>query len=325
MNSQRLEPTTPTTVEALLGGVIVPTLAPFEEDDQIMRQSIADQASRLARIEGIVGIAVSTTIRERQSLSLAERLAVIEYTRKGLAPKQLVLACVGDLSRDVEEEVAASKDAGADAVITFPPTWRNGSESSELGTHSVRLTELVDRMPLPIIAALSEGNTADDGQVREIALLGRDGGKVVSVATENHDNALQYDEVNKVFKAVYQPLACLTTSKDELVHDLNTGADAVISCLAYIAPHEVAELYRTTRSGRFQEAQVLHKRLSPFTELISCIGQVKREMVLRQIVHRRGLLASTYARDLPETLGYSLARKIERTLNETALTRIAWV
>jgi dihydrodipicolinate synthase/N-acetylneuraminate lyase len=314
------------TAKSFSGGVIASTLAPFAEDGSLLVEDIADPARRLARIEGILGIAVNTTARERETRTEIERLQVVRQTREALGLGQILLACVGPLSEAVTDEVDGCKGAGADAVITFPPHWREGAGAPVFEDHLMQLIDLADGLALPIIVAHG-GHEA--GQYHEktgqITALARTSQKVIGVDMGTHDNVLHYDQAYYALKTIDRPLACLPSSEAALFHNLNTGADGVLSCLAYIAPHEVAALYRATKTGRFCEAQALHNRLSPLIGLISGHDRTTREMVLRHIAHRRGLLASNDARGIDRPLDLPLVRRIEQTLQDIALEHINWV
>ncbi len=91
----------PITFQALAGGIIASTLTPFDEGDRVLCRAITDQARRLTRIDGVIGIAVNTTVRERLSLTPEERLEVIRCTRAGLENGQILVSCVGELSEAV--------------------------------------------------------------------------------------------------------------------------------------------------------------------------------------------------------------------------------
>ena len=95
----------PLTASSLSGGILVSTLTPFDDYGAVFCDPITDQARRIAAIDGVLGIAVNTTIRERETLSLKEQLDVIKCTAKGLKTDQLLLACVGELSEDSLDEV----------------------------------------------------------------------------------------------------------------------------------------------------------------------------------------------------------------------------
>lgn len=305
-------------------GVIAPSLIPFDEHNMVMMRAVGDQARRLSMIDGVLGIAVNTLTRERHSLSRPERLEVLRSTRRALSHDQLLLACIGSLSAEVEEEVEACCEAGADAIITLLPKWHERHRAAKPNEHLDRLKALADSLPLPAIAVISDGQRQRSGVVSEVAAIICQSPKIIGIDMGARDNVLHYDQAFYTLKTLDKPLACLPSSEAALFHNLNTGADGVISCLAYVAPHEVSALYRATKASLTHEAQALHNKLAPLIGLISGRDKTTREMVLRQIAHSRALLASTDARGLSETLDACTIHTIEETLDEIALTPIEW-
>ncbi|MDF1670262.1 MAG: hypothetical protein P1U83_11655, partial [Roseovarius sp.] len=166
------------SAHALSDGILVSTLTPFDEAGAVLYAPVTDQAKRLAQIDGVLGIAVNTTVRERLTLSGEERLEIIRRTRKGLANDQLLLSCVGELSDAVIDHVSDCKAAGANAVITFPAKWEQGYVDRSLQQRLAALADLTDQLPLPVIVALGKGDTRRPALSDEITALARYSDKV---------------------------------------------------------------------------------------------------------------------------------------------------
>ncbi|MDF1670249.1 MAG: dihydrodipicolinate synthase family protein [Roseovarius sp.] len=313
------------TATSISGGIFVSTLTPFDEQGEVLFDAIADQAKRLAQIEGVLGIAVNTTVRERLTLSGEERLEIIRSTRKGLKPGQLLLCCVGELSDAVIEHVADCKAAGADAVITFPAKWEQGYEDQSLQQRLATLADLTDQLPLPVIVALGKGDNRRPALSDEITALARYSDKVIGFDMGADDNVLHYDQDYFALKSVDRPLACLPSSEGALFHNLNTGGDGVLSCLAYVAPHEVSALYRASREGCFPEAQAIHNRLSPLILILNSHDAETREMIYRAAAHHRRLLVSPDARGISKPLCPNLKTQLHKTIDDIGLKPISWM
>ena len=313
------------THEDLIGGIIASTLTPFDELGDVMCKSITDQARRLTQIGGVIGIAVHTNLRERLTLTPEERLEVISCTRKGLKNGQILVSCVGELSEAVFEEVIACKSAGADAIISSLPKWQKGFDEQTLREWVTRIDTLTDCLALPVILDLGTGEERWTDIPEGIALLTNMERQILGFDMGNDDNMLCYDEGNYALRTADQPVALLTSSGGALFHNLNTGGDGVLSCLAYVAPHEVSSLYDASRNGRIHEAQALHNRLSPLIGLLTGHDQNTREMIYRQIAHARGLLASASARGISDPMCPQFSAGLHNTLDEIALTPISWI
>ncbi|WP_299210604.1 dihydrodipicolinate synthase family protein [uncultured Tateyamaria sp.] len=313
------------TFEALAGGIIASTLTPFDDEGGVLCRAITDQARRLTLIDGVIGIAVNTTVRERLTMTPDERLEVIRCTRAGLENGQILLSCVGELSEAVFDDVVACKSAGADAIITFPSKWKTGFEGQTLGERIAHLAGLTDRLALPVILALGNGENRWAEAPEDLALLASTGRQILGFDMGHDDNVLRYDQDYYALKATDRPMALLPSSEGALFHNLNTGGDGVLSTLAYIAPHEVAALYSASRDGRFHEAQAIHNQLAPLIAIMNCHDIETREKLCRQAAHIRGLLASPDARELDIVLSPPIASSLQSTLDDIALKPISWV
>lgn len=315
----------PLTAQTLSGSVIAPTLTPFDEFGAVTLQAITDQARRISHIGGIAGIAVNTTNREREMLSFDERVEVIRRTRAGLAKNQLLLVYIGVMNDTIIENITACKAEGADAVITFPAKLQKGHEALSVDARMTALADLIDQLPLPVILADGISDTTRPVQSDEIAALAQRSRKVIGFEMGSDDDVLHYDQNYYALKALDRSFACLPSSEGALFHNLNTGSDGVLSCLAYVAPHEVAALYAASRGDRFHEAQALHNRLAPLIGHLTGHDAHTREMIYREIAHARGLLVSAEARGINVPLCPLLLENLHKTLDDIALKPISWV
>lgn len=306
-------------------GVIVPTLTPFDEHGMVMMRAITDQARRLSLIDGVFGIAVNTTFRERQSMRQPERLDVLRRTRDGLAPSQLLLACVGELSGDVEDEVEACFRAGADAVISFSNHWQDGLEYHAFKSHLAKLAKLSEQSPLPIIVILGKGQTRWGDAPEGTMLLASAGRQILGFDMGLDYQVLHYAQDFHTRKSVTCPWAVLPSSEGAPFHNLKTSIDNVLSSLAYIAPYEMATLYSASRDGQIHGVQAIHDRLAPMVKLLDGHDAKIREMIYREIAHARCLLASPTARGLTKSLCPHLTASLHTTLDDIALEPISWV
>lgn len=306
-------------------GVVVPTLTPFDDDGTILTQAITDQTRRLARIDGVAGIAVNTADRERDSLTAVERIEVIRRTREGLVSGQMLLAHVGTLSGATLEEVASCQAAGADVVICDPAENHETSEANSVDERLEALMDLAKRLPLPVIMTLDRAGRGRPAIRTAISTLAWHCDNVIGVALAADDDVLRYDQDYYALKSTGRPLACLASSTGALFHNLNTGADGVLSPLAQLAPHEIAALYQASRTGRFLDAQALHNRLSLVIGLLAGHDEITRERICREIAHHRGLLASPETRGGADPLSVQGMRRVHQIIEETGLDPVSWV
>lgn len=107
-------------VRQRLRGVSVGLLTPFDEDDEIRYDGIAENARALSDA-GVRTFLTAANISEYHSLSQDERVAVTETAVDALPSDTTVLAGVGGSLPDAKELAGAYDRVGADAMMVMPP------------------------------------------------------------------------------------------------------------------------------------------------------------------------------------------------------------
>jgi dihydrodipicolinate synthase/N-acetylneuraminate lyase len=313
------------TSEDLARGIIGCTLTPFDQAGGIMRESITDQARRLARISGVIGIAVNTVTRERLTLTPDERLDVIRCTRRGMQNNQLLVSCVGELSEQVVGEMIASGEAGADAIFTILDKGQIGYEDRTSDAHLNALSDLANRIPLPII--IGRGNSGGHRMPsrNEIKMFAQISENVIVFDTSAVHDAQTSDQDCLALESMGRILASPTSFKAAPFDNFNVSDDWGMASLACIAPHEIASLYTATRQGRVHDATASHHRLFPLVQFLSCHEENIREMIHREASTYRGILTSPHARHLDSDLCPDIKSQLHRVIDDSGFKPVSWI
>lgn len=301
------------TAQTLSGGVFVSVLTPFGEGGELALGRVTAQTRLLAGIPGVRGIAVNKVAREHDVLSVDERCTIIEATRRGLGDEQLLFACVGELTEDALGQVALFKEAGANVIVSLTT---EGNPPIPFQDRTQRWIRLTEDLALPVILSLGQPSRTP---TKEITFLAQDCSQILGFEFGG-DDVVQYDQGYYAAKAADRPVAVLSSSQGALFHNLNTGGDGVLSCLAYIVPYEVVALYQATQDGRFFDAQAIHAKLSPLLALLAPLDASDREKVLRYAAHHRGLLPNIAARGVSDPRCAELEGDVAKTLADMPLT-----
>lgn len=310
---------------SLSAGVIIPIMAPRKTSAASFRRAIQDQAARLARISGVSGVAVNVSAFQRTTLTLSERLAVVQETRKGLLDHQVLWADIGVLSNSALMEAKQAKIAGAGAVIAKLPALRNAIALEEQSLQTLTLSNLAKQIELPIVLSLSGFGRQADVHLASAVSIAKASKQIFGFELDHSDNVLSYDRYYYALKTLDRPLAVLTSSDTALYHNLNTGSDGVVSDLAYIAPHEVCDLFKANQAGAFFEAQAIHNKLAPLIRLLEVNTPRAKEAIVRHLAYERGLLAATEDQMSFSSLDKCTVRKIHAILDDVQLRPICWV
>ncbi|KAI1466882.1 dihydrodipicolinate synthetase family protein [Daldinia caldariorum] len=134
-------------------GVYVPTVAFFNQDDDIDIEATQRHAIHLADA-GVAGLVVHGSNGEAVHLSRKERSLVIKTTRAALdeADYHLMPIIAGCGSQSTRETIQLCQDAanaGANYVIILPPAYYGGL----LNTHKIvqHFHDVADGSPIPVI------------------------------------------------------------------------------------------------------------------------------------------------------------------------------
>ena len=105
-----------------MSGLCPATATPFKRDLSFDEVALENHIRETARHDGVNGIVVNGGIGELLTLEVPEQAAIVALTRRILPLEQLVIA--GIEARFAAGAVVAAKaarDAGADALLVFPP------------------------------------------------------------------------------------------------------------------------------------------------------------------------------------------------------------
>ena len=206
------------------------------------------------------------------------------------------------------------KEAGADVIVSLST---EGKTPIPCQDRTQRWMQLTKDLALPVILSLGQPFRTP---TNEITSLAQDCRQILGFEFGDGDDVVQYDRGYYAVKAADRPVAVLSSSQGALFHNLNTGGDGVLSCLAYIVPHEVVALYQATQDGRFFDAQAIHTKLSPLLALLALLDAASREKVLRCAAHHRGILPNITARGVSDPLCADLEQDVAGTLADMPLT-----
>ena len=235
-------------------GSIVALATPFKNgkvDEQKLKELVDFQIK-----SGTSGIVPCGTTGESPTLSTAEHERVIEICIKAADKRVPVIAGTG--SNSTEEAVSLTKhaaDAGANAVLVVSPYYNRPTQKG-LYLHFKEIAQSVD---IPIILYNIAGRTGVNIEPTTIAQLAKDCKNIVGVK-EASGSLEQMSSVKHLCRVDF----LLFSGDDALTLPvLSIGGVGVISVVANIVPHSVAQLVETFNRGDLKKAKALHYKLLP--------------------------------------------------------------
>ncbi|WP_243297878.1 2,4-dihydroxyhept-2-ene-1,7-dioic acid aldolase [Bacillus litorisediminis] len=243
-----------------LRGSIAPIVTPFFEDFTLDLESLENLISW--HIEsGSHGISVTGTTGEPSSLTLDERIRVMERALKAVDGRVPFVPGTG--STNHEETLYLTKKAeemGADAALVIVPYYNKPSQHA-LYKH---FKAVADSVSIPIIVYNIPGRTGTNLEVKTLARLAEDCPNIIGVKESNKD----FEHVNRVLLNCGRNFNLYSGIELLCYPMLAIGGAGSISATANIVPDKVAELHDAWFNGNHKKALELHYELMPLNDVL---------------------------------------------------------
>ena len=250
-----------------LTDVVVATVLPFTGTGAIDWNGFRRLLDYCATPDGISSVFVNGHAGEGAALTPRERTAVIEAARDHMGDGLPILA--GVVPYSTNEAVTQARDAkaaGADVAVLFPlPQFAaGGTRTAEAPLAYVKTVLEEVRMPVSIFQyALASGCGYPTETLVEMARL-----PGVIAIKEGSDTMLAYEDNWRRIKAAAPDVAILPSNFDWFLAQCAVGADGILSGLASLTPHFLADLWRATQVRDLTAMRAASDRLYPVVRAI---------------------------------------------------------
>jgi 4-hydroxy-2-oxoglutarate aldolase len=239
----------------LIPGVYVPTVAFFDDNEDVDLVSTGKHAARLANT-GIAGIVTHGSNGEAVHLDREERILITKATRRALDSvgrhdMPVIVGCGAQSTRNTIRLCKDAANSGGDYALILPPSYYGSLLNSDLVLSHFRA--VADASPIPLLiynfppAANGLDLTSDQiitlskhANIHGVKLTCGNTGKLCRTAAGTSPNFL-------------------TTggSADFILPTLISGGDGVIAGLANLAPKSCVKIMDLYRQGEVAQAQQL--------------------------------------------------------------------
>jgi len=241
-------------------GSIAPVVTPFHKDGSLDLNTLTKLIDW--HIEsGSHGISVTGTTGEPSSLTLEERVQVMETAMKAVNGRVPFVPGTGSTNHD--ETLYLTKKAeelGVDAAMVIVPYYNKPSQHA-LYKH---FKAVADSVTIPIIIYNIPGRTATNLEVKTLARLSRDCPNIIGVKESNKD----FEHINRVLLECGRDFLLFSGIELLCYPMLAIGGAGYISATANVAPKQVAEVYEAWIAGDIKRAQDLHYDLMPLNDVL---------------------------------------------------------
>ena len=244
----------------VLSGVFAPVLTPFKKNLSVDKLAYLNFCKWL--LSNKVGLAIFGTNSEANSLSLSERINLLEFlVAKGIPPSRLV---PGNGACAFPDSVALTKvalDLGAPAVLMLPPFFFKGvSEDGVFAAYA----EVIERVANPKLKVLLYNIPKLSGVPLTLPLIKRLAERypetVVGLKDSSGDTAYTLNVMQALPK-----FHVFCASESLLLETMRNGGAGCISACANFNPAAIVKLYENWNGP---QAESLQAAVNPVRSII---------------------------------------------------------
>jgi 4-hydroxy-tetrahydrodipicolinate synthase len=240
----------------MFSGSIPALVTPFDADgrfvERAFRELIEWQIS-----EGSTALVPCGTTGEAATLAKDEHFAIVKVCVDQVRGRVPVIAGAGSNdTRVAAENIAAAKEAGADAALMVPPYYNRPSQEG-IFQH---FAALAPSSPLPIVLYNVPGRTVTDIQPGTLIRIVEAFPKVF-VGVKDASGVLQ--RVSQHRAALGEGFSQLSGNDDLALAFNAMGGVGCISVTANVAPALCAEFHAAIAANELKKARELNDRLFP--------------------------------------------------------------
>ena len=216
---------------------------------------------------GIAGILCNGHAGENTVITAAEkRRAVAETVAAAGASRIVVAGCNQESTAEAAREAAAAAEAGADAIMVFPPNGFALAQDAAMALrHHRAVCAAVPGLPVFLFQASHAAGQMAYTQAVLNALL--DLPAIVGIK-EGGWEVNRYDALRRQVKRRRPDIAVLASGDEHLLACMAHGSDGSMVSLAAIVPAEILALDRAMSASDLPAAREVHARIEPLADAI---------------------------------------------------------
>ena len=246
-----------------LTGIHAATIVPMHDDYSLDEAALAQHIADVTAVKGIRGLLINGHAGENFTLTVAEKKRVVEIAR-AVAPVDcyLVSGVNQESSLAAAEEASILEQAGADALLVFPPnSWALGHADDVVMIHHRHVLEAT-QCPLMIYGA-----PVGAGQMSySLPILGElvQEPRICAVKAGSWEIAA-YEANRRHLKQIRPEFIVMGSGDEHLLTSYMIGNEGSQVSLAAVIPELLCDLWEAASGGDWTRARLLHEKIYPLS------------------------------------------------------------
>lgn len=258
--------TAQTPAATRLAGIHAATICPLDAGFGVDEAALAKHVAEVAAVPGIDGLLINGHAGENFVLDSAEKARVVSVIRAATGPNMFLTCGINaESSLQAARDAAAAEEAGADAVLVFPPNaWGLGQTPEGVRLHH-RAVETACGLPIVLYQAPVGAGGMPYPVPTLLDLVSSD--RVVAIK-EGSWEAAAYEQNRRAVKAARPDIAVLGSGDEHLLACYLLGTEGSQVSLAAVIPEAIVTLWRSAQAGDWAVARAWHDAIYPLAVAI---------------------------------------------------------
>lgn len=238
----------------VFGRLLTAMITPFDEDMQIDYKAAEHLACYLAG-HGSDGIIVSGTTGESPTLTIEEKIKLVQTVKEAVGNRIFVLAGTG--SNSTADSIEMTKDIsklGIDGVMLVTPYYNKPSQEG-LYQHFKRVAQSTD---LPVMLYNVPGRTGCNLMPETVARLS----KIANIAAIKEASG-NLEQISLIRLKAPDHFTVYSGDDQLTLPILSLGGCGVVSVASHIAGQDIKAMIDAWQTGNINKALMLHEKLLP--------------------------------------------------------------
>ena len=309
-----------------LTGLIPATVTPFDAKGQIVEDDLYRHVKRVAKTDGVTGIAVNGHAGEILSLNSEERAQVVKVAKKAMpSGKKLIAGIDGRSIPELVREGKKAADNGADGLLVLPPfDVRPYKRLAQHGPTVHKLFQaLSNEVDLPMVIFLypeKDGCTYPDLVLESLTDI-----KNVVAIKAGAGNVTRY---SGVWATLHDKISVLAANDSpELLGMLLTGAHGSLIGISVVGTEMWSKMVSLTMSRKAEEAREIFNRYClPLAKTIfenqNPVTNISPFASTKEALYQMGEISTPFVRFPSIPPDEARKKEIASVLNNLGLVRL---
>jgi 4-hydroxy-tetrahydrodipicolinate synthase len=247
-------------------GIHAATVAPMRPDFSLDEAALAAHVASVSKVPGIRGLLINGHAGENYYLTRDEMRRVVEVVR-GAVPRTcwLTAGVNAESSLEAARQAADAENAGADALLVFPPnSWALHHDAGMVDAHHALVMQASS---LPIVlyqAPVGAGRMAYSlATIERLIASPR-----IQAIKEGSWEVATYEQNWRFLRARRPDIAVLGSGDEHLLASYLIGSAGAQVSLAAIIPELIVALHEAAVARDWSKARELHELIYPLSVAI---------------------------------------------------------